>query len=190
MNDTKERLIRTGEEMFRRQGYAGSGLKQLVAEAQAPWGSLYHFFPQGKAQLGEEVLAYAAQLYAAGWDRIFAAFPDPVEAVRRAFRAEVKTLETSGFAHGCPIASVTLDIASTVEGLRLSCAAAFQTWIEAIARGLLKGGVPEQAAPDLAVFILSSLEGAIVLSRAARSTRALKQTGAFVELAVAAALER
>jgi TetR/AcrR family transcriptional repressor of lmrAB and yxaGH operons len=189
MNDTKERLIRTGEQMFRRQGYEGSGLKQLVAQAGAPWGSLYHFFPNGKEQLGAEVLAYAAELYAAGWDRIFAASSDPVDAVRRAFRSEVKILEASGFAQGCPVASVTLDVASTVEGLRVSCAAAFQTWSEAISRGLRKRGVPDAAADDLAVFILSSLEGAIVLSRAAHSTRALKQTSAYVELAVTAALE-
>jgi AcrR family transcriptional regulator len=44
---TKERIVGTTGELFRRQGYTGTGLKQIVAEAAAPFGSIYHFFPGG-----------------------------------------------------------------------------------------------------------------------------------------------
>ncbi len=53
---TRERIIYASAELFRRQGYPGTGLKQVVAEAQAPFGSLYHHFPGGKQQLAEEVI--------------------------------------------------------------------------------------------------------------------------------------
>lgn len=53
---TRERILQTGAELFRRQGFAGTGVKQIVAEASAPFGSIYHFFPGGKEQLGEEVI--------------------------------------------------------------------------------------------------------------------------------------
>ncbi|WP_455410071.1 TetR/AcrR family transcriptional regulator [Streptomyces hiroshimensis] len=34
--------------LFRRNGYSGTGLKRIAAEADAPFGSIYHFFPGGK----------------------------------------------------------------------------------------------------------------------------------------------
>ncbi len=44
---TKERILDSTAELFRRQGYAGTGMKQIAAEAAAPFGSVYHFFPGG-----------------------------------------------------------------------------------------------------------------------------------------------
>ena len=43
-------------ELFRRQGYTATGIKQILAAANAPFGSLYHFFPGGKEQLGAETI--------------------------------------------------------------------------------------------------------------------------------------
>ena len=64
MSETKDRLLRAGERLFRAQGYSGTGLKQLASAAQAPWSSMYHFFPDGKEQLAEEAIRYGGELYA------------------------------------------------------------------------------------------------------------------------------
>jgi hypothetical protein len=53
---TGERILFASAELFRRQGYAATGLKQVTGQARAPFGSLYHFLPGGKQQLAEEVL--------------------------------------------------------------------------------------------------------------------------------------
>jgi len=176
MSETKDRLLRTGERLFQMQGYAATGLKQLAAEAEAPWSSMYHFFPGGKEQMGAEIIHYAAGRYAAKIDEAFAAFADPVEAVAAIFRAECALLEGSDFRTGCPVASVTLDVASTVEGLRLSCADALAASTAAFARGFAAGGVEASLAEDLAPYVLSTLEGAIVLSRAAKDTTPLRRS--------------
>ena len=42
---TRERLITTAAELFRRQGYAQTGVNQIIQEANATSGSFYHFFP-------------------------------------------------------------------------------------------------------------------------------------------------
>lgn len=47
-NDTKQRIVEASGELFRRQGYTGTGVKQIVEEAGAPFGSLYHFFPAAR----------------------------------------------------------------------------------------------------------------------------------------------
>jgi len=60
---TKDRILDSSAELFRRQGFTGTGVKQIAAEASAPFGSLYHFFPGGKEQLGEEVVRWSGQMY-------------------------------------------------------------------------------------------------------------------------------
>jgi TetR/AcrR family transcriptional repressor of lmrAB and yxaGH operons len=178
--DTRERLVRAAEQLFRTQGYAATGLKQLTGAAAAPWGSLYHFFPAGKEQLGAEAIGFAAAFYAAGWRVAFTRNPDPAIAVEKIFLNEVKVLTSSDYRDGCPIASVTLDSGSSSEALRTACANAFDAWLAAIAEGLCNAGAPEDAARDLAGFVLSALEGAIVLSRAAKDPAPLLQSARFV----------
>jgi TetR/AcrR family transcriptional repressor of lmrAB and yxaGH operons len=190
MNDTRDRLLVTGERLFRRQGYSGTGLKQLAQEAGAPWSSMYHFFPGGKQQLGAEVVRYAAERYAALIAKAFAAYSDPVDAVAAVFKAEAKILTESKFRNGCPVAAVTLDVASTVEELREPCAGAFDLWIGTIARGLAATGLPSTDARALASYVLSSLEGAILLSRAAKSVTPLERAAAFVVQTVRAKLPK
>ena len=60
---TRERIITTTTELFRRQGYAATGVKQIVAGAEAAFGSVYHFFPGGKEQLAEEVVRTSGATY-------------------------------------------------------------------------------------------------------------------------------
>src|ERR1700709_759394 len=60
---TRDRTLFAPAELFRRQGYNGTGLKQVVAEADAPFGSLYHHFPGGKAELGDEVIRKAGTFF-------------------------------------------------------------------------------------------------------------------------------
>lgn len=177
---TKDRLLRAGEQLFRTQGYSGTSLKQLTQAADAPWGSAYHFFPNGKEQLGAEAVRYGGELYENALQTTFDNAGDPGEAIERIFRGEARILETSDYKNGCPIASVTLDIASTNEALRSACASAFGAWLRTIERGLHKAGAPEEDATALAGFVLSALEGAIVLSRAAKSPAPLLQSAAFV----------
>jgi len=180
MSETKERLLRAGERLFRAQGYSGTGLKQLAAEAQAPWSSMYHFFPGGKEQLAEQAIRYGGELYAQMIRQCFAAYPDPREAIAVMFSGEAKILRSSGFRLGCPVASVALDVASTTETVRKPCAEVFASWINALAEGIAASGTPQETATDLASYILASLEGAIILSRTSKSVRPLEQTARFV----------
>ena len=80
---TKDRIMETTAQLFQRYGYTGTGLKQIVAEANAPFGSIYHHFPNGKAQLGEEVIRRSGQMYKELFEAIFDAAPDVVTRDRR-----------------------------------------------------------------------------------------------------------
>jgi AcrR family transcriptional regulator len=151
---------------------------------------MYHFFPDGKEQLAEEVLRYGGELYARMIRQCFVAYPDPREAVAAMFAGEAKILRSSGFRNGCPVASVALDVASTVEKVRKPCAEVFASWIGALAEGIAASGAAEGLAMDLASYILASLEGAIILSRTSKSVKPLEQTAQFVLHTLEAKLPR
>ncbi|HEY2481022.1 MAG TPA: hypothetical protein VGI30_02340, partial [Caulobacteraceae bacterium] len=110
---------------------------------------------------------------------------DPAEAVWRIFEGEARVLEGSDYRNGCPIASMTLDMASLDEDLRRACDAAFRQWLGAMRQGFEAAGAPAGRADGLARFVLAAIEGAIVLARAAKSPEAVIDTGARVREVVA-----
>ena len=175
---TKDRIVNASAELFRRQGYTGTGLKQVVAEADAPFGSLYHFFPGGKEQLGDEVIRRAGAFFGQLYEDIADAAPDVVTATRDFFEGAAETLRSTDYADACPIATVALEVASTNETLRQATADVFESWIEGITRRAVEAGIPEPRARELAIANLASLEGAFILCRATRSTEPLAVAGA------------
>jgi AcrR family transcriptional regulator len=176
--------VERSAELFRRQGFTGTGVKQIVAEASAPFGSLYHFFPGGKQQLGEEVIRSSGAIYGQLIDLFFTPGADPVAATRAFFAAAAQTLEETGYADACPIATVALEVSSTNEPMRIACADVFGDWIEAAAERMREAGLARRRARELAVAMLCSLEGAFVLARALRSTEPVDVAGAAAAAAV------
>ncbi|MEV0199589.1 TetR/AcrR family transcriptional regulator [Nonomuraea sp. NPDC050691] len=185
---TKERIMSAGAELFRRQGYTGTGLKQIVAEADAPFGSVYHFFPGGKEQLGAEVVRTSGAAYGRLFTAAMDGAPDPVTGVRDFFAGAGRTLVETDYADACPIATLALEVASTNEPLRHATADVFTGWITLGTAAFTKTGIGEREARELTIALLSALEGAFVLSRALRSTEPLEVAGESVAARASALL--
>ena len=175
-------------ELFRRQGYNATGVKQIVTAAQAPFGSIYHHFPGGKEQLGAEAVRSSGAVYALLLPAVFDPEPDVVAGVRAFFAGAAEHLRETGYADACPIATVTLEVSSTSEPLREACAEVFEGWIEAGAQRFIAAGIAPPRARELTTAMIAALEGAFVLARASRSTEALDVAGELVAAAVAGAL--
>ena len=178
MSGTKDRILDSSAELFRRQGYTGTGVKQIVAEASAPFGSLYHFFPGGKAQLGEEVIRWSGDMYTQLFVTVVADAPDVAAGVESFFSGAAETLRETDYEDACPIATVALEVASTSEPLRQATAEVFDRWFDAATAYFAGAGIPTAKARELAIHMLSALEGAFVFCRAMRSTEALHVAGA------------
>src|ERR1700732_1032049 len=117
MAATRDRILDSSAELFRRQGYAGTGIKQIAAMASAPFGSLYHFFPGGKEQLGEEGISSSGALYLQLFSTRALQAPGAVPACADFFSGAAETLRETDYADPCPIATVALEVASTNEPL-------------------------------------------------------------------------
>lgn len=185
---TKQRILDTTTELFRRQGYEGTGLKQILAQAGAPFGSLYHHFPGGKQELGTEVIRTAGAGYEELILSILRAAPDLVTGVRDCFTGAAEVLEATDYADACPIETIALEVSSTNEDLRRACADVFESWIAAGTAEHVGAGIPRATARELTILFVAALEGAFVLCRARRDTDALEVTGEAVARAVQSAL--
>ena len=185
---TRERILAVSGELLRRQGFAATGMKQIVSRAGAPFGSVYHHFPGGKDELAEEVIRTAGAFYAAHTLEVFDAAPDVVSAVDAVFAGAAETLVATDYADACPIATVALEVASTHEPLRQATAEVFTSWFDTLVGRFRAAGIAEDPARELAWTFLAALEGAFVLARALRVTDPLLDSGSHVARAVRAAL--
>jgi AcrR family transcriptional regulator len=187
---TRDRIVSTSAQLFGRQGYNGTGLKLIVATAQAPFGSLYHFFPGGKEQLGAEVIRWSGAVYGQLLAAVFDPAPDVATAIGDFFAGAAAHLEETDYADACPIATVALEVASTNDTLRQATAEVFESWITALTARFVAAGIDPAVGRHLAVNALGALEGAFVLSRAMRTVEPLERAGAATRAAVQAALPR
>ena len=185
---TRERILEATAELFRRHGYTGTGLKQIVAAANAPFGSVYHHFPGGKEQLGSEVVRASGAMYYELFEMIMDATPDVVSGVEGFFWGAAETLRQTDYADACPIATVALEVASTNEPLRQATAEVFDSWFAGATARFEAAGIPRERARELAISVLCGLEGAFVFCLALRSTEPLEVAGAAAAAQVREAL--
>ena len=185
---TRERIVGASADLFRRQGYSATGMKQIVTEARAPFGSVYHFFPGGKEQLGAETIRTSGALYGLLLPAVFGPADDVVSGVRAFFAGAAEHLRETGYTDACPIATVALEVSSSSEPLREACAGVFNAWIAAGTELFTGAGIGDAQARELTIGMIAALEGAFVLARALRSTEPLDVAGELCADAVAAEL--
>jgi AcrR family transcriptional regulator len=174
---TRQRLVTAAAELFRRQGYAATGIKAILTAAGAPYGSMYHFFPGGKAELGRAVIEEGGLAYRALVAAFFHDDVDPVDATEQFFDGGAELLESTGFADACPIATIAGEIADTHEPLRAAAAAAFDSWISTLAAHLVDHGAKPDRAAAVAVELFCLVEGAFLLGRTTRSADPVRVAG-------------
>jgi AcrR family transcriptional regulator len=177
MTPTKERIIEASAELMRRQGYSATGLKQIVTAARAPFGSIYHFFPGGKEEIGVEAIRRSGAIYQLLIPAVFDGAPDVVTGVRTFFSSAAAHLVDTDFEDACPIATIALEVSSVSEPLRLACAEVFEGWVIAGVRRFEALGLPPVMTRQLVVSMIITLEGAFILCRASRTTEAFAVAG-------------
>ena len=160
-------------DLIQRHGYSGTGLNAVLEHARAPKGSLFFHYPQGKEALGERAVELAAARFSTLVADSLLESATPAAVVRRVVDALAGMLEDSDFQLGCPVSVVTLEMGGQSERLRDACANAFESWIEPLTELLVERGRPRPGARVLATAVVSMVEGAVIVSRAQRSTEPL-----------------
>jgi len=171
--DSRQKMIETAAVVMRERGVEATSFSEVLARSGAPRGSIYHHFPGGKAQLIEEATRYAGDFTAAG---LVAALgeDDPVAAVTAFCAGWTRVLRKTDFSSGCPVVAAALEGEHT-PGAREAAAAAFVRWETLLTDAIETHTSSRERAQSLATLIIAAVEGAVVLSRAARSTAPLER---------------
>ncbi len=188
MPATRERIVDAGAELFRRRGYSATGIKQIASEAQATFGSLYHFFPGGKEELGAAAIRSSGAMYELLIPAVLDPAPDLLAGIRAFFDGAAQHLVETDFEDACPIATVALEVSSSSERMREACADVFESWVAAGAQRYERAGIEPEQARELTIGFIAALEGAFVLARASRDTEPLAVAGELVAQAAERAL--
>ena len=171
-SDARAKMIRSQALLQRERGVAGTALPDVIAHSGAPRGSIYHHFPEGRAQLAGEATELASEWIAGGLEQTLE--HGGVDAALEAFVATwLRTLREHDFTAGCAVAAGALD---AEEGSRARRAAAegFARWRRLLTEALVRDGRTPPEAESLAVLCIAATEGALILARAERSTRPLE----------------
>lgn len=166
MSETRTRMIESAVDSLRRRGVCGMSFTEVLQDSGAARGAIYHHFPGGKSQLIGEAAARNAQDVRMSLSRL----PDgsPRDVVQ-AFLAMIRpVVEQSAHGSGCAIAAVAMGtIGAADAGLREIAAGAFTAWRGELAGKLTTAGMTADQAAGLAATLITLLEGAHVLCRAA-----------------------
>lgn len=168
-------IIGAAATLFRRQGYNATGLNEIISLSGAPKGSLYHYFPNGKEQIGAAAVEHAGAVAGDTLARM-AGKNDTAAALVEAYGRQLASwMEKSDYKEGCPVATVLLEMAADSDAIALAGRAALGAWRAVFAEALRHDGLQPERADRIAGLVVSAFEGAMLGARVARSGVAIAE---------------
>ncbi|MFN3213767.1 MAG: TetR/AcrR family transcriptional regulator [Henriciella sp.] len=171
---TRQKFVDTANTLFQRHGFHGVGLSRLIEASGAPKGSFYFHFPGGKKELAIAAIEKSRQDVLALLHFAATYADSAADYVRTIGKGLQAWITQSDFSEGCPVATFTLELASTSAEIAKLCNAAYQDWNDCISGFLESTGIEAERTQKLATLILSSYEGAVIMCRAQKQLTPIK----------------
>ncbi len=188
---TRDKIISAARDLFMTQGYNSTGLAQITQRAGIKSGSLYYFFPTKEDLLIAVLDFYRANIYDGLLVFTYERISDPLERVFGVLDGYRQLLLMTNYEVGCPIGNLVLEVSNSHPGVLPLMNVNFDQWVDAIDECYRNSGkLPESVdTRDLAVFTLTTMEGAVMLARSYRDIKpfdvAIVQLRDYVERLVA-----
>src|ERR1700686_2203701 len=111
----RERMVRSAAQLIRRKGVSGTGMREIVTEADAPRGSLQHYFPGGKEELVSDALLWMSDVAARRIQRCLTQLKTRTPSALLASIVDTwrRDLTNEQFSAGCPLVAAAADTATT-----------------------------------------------------------------------------
>jgi AcrR family transcriptional regulator len=170
--DTRDRLVAAAMRLFADKGYQAASTSEIAREAKANPGSLYFFFPTKQQLLVAVLERYENGIGPMLLDPAWRGVSDPVDRVFALLDRYRHLLVDSGCTYGCPIGNLALELHDPDPEVRTRLAANFDVWTAAVARCLEQARdrfPPAVNMADLASFVLTTMEGAVMQARTHRT---------------------
>jgi TetR/AcrR family transcriptional regulator, transcriptional repressor for nem operon len=175
--NVREKIVQAGLDVFHRAGFNGSSVEDITNLAEVPKGSFYNHF-KSKEDLALEVI----DRYVQGDTQSLLADTavPPATRLKRYFAALGDTFAHAGYKRGCLLGNFSSELADHSAPVRRRLETAFADWVKLIANVIREaqqaGEVDSKLKPEqLASFLLSAFEGALLRARAANDATPLKE---------------
>jgi TetR/AcrR family transcriptional repressor of nem operon len=178
-NDTRNHIINTGADLIVQKGFGATGINAVLTTAGVPKGSFYHYF-SSKNDFGLAVIDTFAQEYDTKLDLILNDHTrSGVDRLRAYFDTGLETMTSCEFTRGCLIGNLGQELAGQNETFRRRLDTVFQGWEKRFERCIEEarqaGDIDDSINPaDVASFLLSGWEGAILRAKVLKSTEPME----------------
>jgi TetR/AcrR family transcriptional repressor of lmrAB and yxaGH operons len=187
---TRDRIVLAATRLFQQRGYHAVTTADIVAQARAPKGSLYHHFPLGKEQIAiaavarirGEVMALLRKLQGDG-----RCLEDTLRVMADGM---ARWLRGSAWREGTLLASTAIGAVPALPKLHAALREALDEWRAHLTGRLVDDGWRSVAARAMSETILASLEGAMILARIDQEERIVTHVGSTLARLIAAAAGR
>lgn len=167
---TREMILAQAAQLFSRQGYFGSSLADIMHETGLEKGGIYNHF-SSKEQLALEAFDFSVELIRQQTRLALAGKVNAVDrllAIMTVFQRLVE--DDPPLVGGCPVLNTAIEADDAQPALRERARHAMDDWRETIHRIVKKGIDRQEIRPGvdadvLATLLISSLEGAIMMSK-------------------------
>ena len=168
-NVSRETLIESFAEVFRRHGFEGASMSALSKETGLQKASLYHRFPGGKEEMAGAVLAYIDEVIERN---IITPLHDPALPPEKKAGILMESIQKiyNGGKHSCLLNILSYPTTGK-DPFADTIKKTFQTLNKAISGLLRECGADADQADELANTALMLLQGSLVLSRGMNSTK-------------------
>lgn len=164
-------MVRSAASLIRSRGVSATSLSDVLADSGAPRGSIYHHFPDGKAQLSEDAIRWTSERLLA---HLRAGTPSgPSDVLKRFIDVWRRTVVASAGTAGCVVAGVAIDTVPEETRVMDIVRTTFRSWAGVLAEQLEAVGVPSPRATPIAMATLAGMEGALILCRAEGNVKPL-----------------
>jgi AcrR family transcriptional regulator len=184
----RERIVAGVADMISRRGLSATSIREMAKHANAPLGSTYHYFPEGKQQLATEAVRHAGEMVAGRLRKDLQA--GPVAGLRSFLALWRKIVVGTEFHAGCPVLAVSIEEPPTEEipAPVVAAAEVFDEWEGLLAASLREHGAEDRQAVQLATLIVAAVEGTVAMCRAKRSIEPLDRTAEQLQALVSSAV--
>jgi len=179
-----DQIVLSAERLLAQGGLSNASLNSIAAESEVPRGSILYYFPEGKNQIVQAALKAHDETFSARMEEVLVPGEGFVESLCDLMQSNARKMKAAGFASGCPVAGVVVDLTGADEELRLVCADIVKGWEAAMARGLTELGEAQRRAAG--EFIFAAYEGAILMAKLKKSTAPLLNAARHIAITLRA----
>jgi TetR/AcrR family transcriptional repressor of nem operon len=176
----KEKIVESGVRTLHERGFGGAGIREITGEAGVPQGCFTNHF-RSKEAFGVAVIQrYHAHTQAIMDRTLRDSARSPVERIHAYFDAITEWLESVNWRYGCLVGNMSLEVAEQSDVLRYClvevCGSLSRSFAETVRAGQASGNIRSDLdADDVATFLLSSWQGAMMRMKVDRNSKSIEQ---------------